>query len=124
MQGLSTGRWVIRIPIRTATSGRKANLYTNSDLAIDAKTGKLLWYFQFTPHDLHDWDANEPIVLVDAKWKGQGRKLLLHANRNGFLYVLNPYGGQATSGDEDGGQADLGQRHQPADVDAGAASGQ
>jgi PQQ-dependent dehydrogenase (methanol/ethanol family) len=66
-----------------------ANLYTNSDLALDAKTGKLLWYFQFTPHDLHDWDANEPIVLVDAKWKGQDRKLLLHANRNGFLYVLD-----------------------------------
>jgi alcohol dehydrogenase (cytochrome c) len=66
-----------------------SNLYTNSDLAIDAKTGKLLWYFQFTPHDLHDWDANEPIVLIDAKWKGQDRKLLLHANRNGVLYVLD-----------------------------------
>ena len=66
-----------------------SNLYTNSDLAIDVKTGKLLWYFQFTPHDLHDWDANEPIVLVDAMWKGKNRKLLLHANRNGFLYVLD-----------------------------------
>ena len=65
------------------------NLYTNSDLAIDVKTGKMLWYYQFTPHDLHDWDANEPIVLVNAKWKGQDRKLLLHANRNGFLYVLD-----------------------------------
>jgi len=66
-----------------------SNLYTNSDLAIDAKTGKMLWYFQFTPHDLHDWDANEPIVLTDTKWRGQDRKLLLHANRNGFLYVLD-----------------------------------
>jgi PQQ-dependent dehydrogenase (methanol/ethanol family) len=66
-----------------------SNLYTNSDLAIDVKTGKMLWYYQFTPHDLHDWDANEPIVLVDAKWNGQDRKLLLHANRNGFLYVLD-----------------------------------
>jgi PQQ-dependent dehydrogenase (methanol/ethanol family) len=66
-----------------------SNLYTNSDLALDPKTGKLLWYYQFTPHDLHDWDANEPIVLVNAKWKGQDRKLLLHANRNGFLYVLD-----------------------------------
>ena len=65
------------------------NLYTNSDLALDARTGKLLWYFQFTPHDLHDWDANQPVVLVDGKWKGQDRKLLLHANRNGFLYVLD-----------------------------------
>ena len=66
-----------------------SNLYTNSDLAIDVKTGKMLWYYQFTPHDLHDWDANQPIVLVDAKWKGENRKLLLHANRNGFLYVLD-----------------------------------
>jgi len=66
-----------------------ANLFTNSDLAIDVKTGKLLWYYQFTPHDLHDWDANEPIVLVTANWRGQDRKLLLHANRNGFLYVLD-----------------------------------
>lgn len=66
-----------------------SNLYTNSDLAIDVKTGKMLWYYQFTPHDLHDWDANEPIVLVNAKWRGQDRKLLLHANRNGFLYVLD-----------------------------------
>jgi PQQ-dependent dehydrogenase (methanol/ethanol family) len=71
-----------------------SNLYTNSDLAIDAKTGKLLWYFQFTPHDLHDWDANEPIVLVNAEWKGEERKLLLHANRNGFLYVLDRTNGK------------------------------
>ncbi len=66
-----------------------ANLFTNSDLAIDVDTGKMLWYYQFTPHDLHDWDANEPIVLVNAKWNGRERKLLLHANRNGFLYVLD-----------------------------------
>jgi PQQ-dependent dehydrogenase (methanol/ethanol family) len=65
------------------------NLYTNSDVALDAKTGKLLWHFQFTPHDLHDWDANQPLVLIDDKWKGQDRRLLLHANRNGFLYVLD-----------------------------------
>jgi PQQ-dependent dehydrogenase (methanol/ethanol family) len=71
-----------------------SNLYTNSDLAIDARTGKLLWYFQFTPHDLHDWDANEPVVLADTLWKGQKRKLLLHANRNGFLYVLDRTNGK------------------------------
>jgi PQQ-dependent dehydrogenase (methanol/ethanol family) len=65
------------------------NLYSNSDLALDLKTGKLLWYFQYTPHDLHDWDANQPLVLTDDKWRGQDRKLLLHANRNGFLYVLD-----------------------------------
>jgi PQQ-dependent dehydrogenase (methanol/ethanol family) len=71
-----------------------SNLFTNSDLAIDLKTGKMLWYYQFTPHDLHDWDANEPIVLVDTKWRGQDRKLLLHANRNGFLYVLDRTSGK------------------------------
>ena len=42
----------------------------------------------FTPHDLHDWDANQPLVLVDAPFHGRERKLLLHANRNGFFYVL------------------------------------
>ena len=70
------------------------NLYTNSDLALDVKTGKLLWYFQFTPHDLHDWDATEPLALVDAPFQGQERKLLLHANRNGFYYVLDRTNGK------------------------------
>ena len=65
------------------------NLYTESDVALDAKTGKLLWHFQFTPHDVHDWDANQPVVLVDAKFQGIDRKLLLHANRNGYFYVLD-----------------------------------
>ncbi len=65
------------------------NLYTNCVLALDAKTGKLKWHFQFTPHDLWDWDATEPLVLVDAPWKGRDRKLLLQANRNGYFYVLD-----------------------------------
>lgn len=65
------------------------NLYTASDVALVARTGKLLWYFQFTPHDLHDWDANQPLVLADTPFHGRERKLLLHANRNGFFYVLD-----------------------------------
>lgn len=65
------------------------NLYTCSILAIDLKTGKLKWHFQPTPHDEWDWDAVAPLVLTDAIWKGQPRKLLLQANRNGFLYVLD-----------------------------------
>jgi len=65
------------------------NLYSDSILALNAKTGKLKWYYQFTPHDLWDWDATETPVLVDAKWKGEARKLLLHANRNGFFYVFD-----------------------------------
>jgi alcohol dehydrogenase (cytochrome c) len=70
------------------------NLYTDSIVALEAKTGKLKWYYQFTPHDVHDWDAQEPAVLVDTNWQGQPRKLLLQANRNGFFYVLDRTNGQ------------------------------
>ena len=65
------------------------NLHTDSIVALDAKTGALKWYFQFTPHDVWDYDAEEPIALVDASWQGQPRKLIVQANRNGFLYVLD-----------------------------------
>jgi len=65
------------------------NLYTSSVVALDPATGKLRWYYQFTPHDLHDWDATETPVLVDAPFHGQPRKLLLQGNRNGFFYVLD-----------------------------------
>jgi len=65
------------------------NLYASSILALDRKSGKLKWYYQFTPHDLWDWDATQTSVLVDAAWQGQPRKLMLHANRNGFFYVFD-----------------------------------
>ena len=65
------------------------NLYSDCILALDAKTGKLKWHYQGTPHDLWDWDATETPVVVDANWKGRPRKLLLHANRNGFFYVFD-----------------------------------
>jgi len=65
------------------------NLYSDSILALDRKTGRLKWYYQFTPHDLWDWDATETSVLVDAAWNGQPRQLMLHANRNGFFYVFD-----------------------------------
>lgn len=65
------------------------NLYTSAILALDAKTGKLKWYYQTTPHDTHDWDAAEPLVLIDREWQGRDRKLLIQANRNGFFYVLD-----------------------------------
>ena len=70
------------------------NLYSNSMLALDADTGKLKWYFQFTPHDLYDYDATQVPVLLDADWEGQPRKLLVQANRNGFLYVLDRTNGR------------------------------
>lgn len=65
------------------------NLYSNCVLALDADIGKLKWYFQFTPADAHDWDATETPVLLDLKVDGKPRKLLAHANRNGFFYLLD-----------------------------------
>src|SRR5882762_3783904 len=70
------------------------NLYSCSILALDAKSGKLKWHYQFTPHDVWDWDATEPAALVDTLWEGQPRKLLLQANRNGFFYVLDRTNGK------------------------------
>ncbi len=65
------------------------DLYTASVLALNPATGALKWYFQFTPHDLYDYDANETPVLVDLPAHGMTRHLLVQANRNGFLYVLD-----------------------------------
>ena len=65
------------------------NLYSDSVVALDADTGELEWYFQFTPHDTHDWDANEQLVLIDREYQGRKRKLMLHADRNGFYYLLD-----------------------------------
>ena len=70
------------------------NLYTDSVVALDPATGKLKWYFQFTPHDVHDYDAMAPPSLVDAVWEGKPRKLMVQANRNGFLYVLDRTNGK------------------------------
>ncbi len=70
------------------------NLYTNCVLALNAKTGDLKWHFQFTPHDVKDRDATEPNVLVDTTYKGKLAKLLLHADRNGFFYVLDRTNGK------------------------------
>jgi alcohol dehydrogenase (cytochrome c) len=70
------------------------NLYSSSVVALEPATGKLRWYYQFTPHDLHDWDATETPMLVDTEFGGRQRKLLLQANRNGFFYVLDRLNGQ------------------------------
>lgn len=70
------------------------NLYTDSVVALDADSGELLWHYQFTPHDIHDWDAQEPLALIDADWEGEPRKLLVQANRNGFFYVLDRVSGE------------------------------
>jgi alcohol dehydrogenase (cytochrome c) len=70
------------------------DLYTACVLALDADTGKLKWYFQFTPHDVYDYDATETPVLLDAEESGTIRHLLVQANRNGYFYVLDRTNGK------------------------------
>jgi alcohol dehydrogenase (cytochrome c) len=70
------------------------NLYSCSIVALDPLTGKLIWYRQLTPHNLHDWDSTQTPMLVDAPFHGKPRKLLLQANRNGFFYVLDRLTGE------------------------------
>ncbi len=65
------------------------NLYTDCVLALDPSNGALKWHYQFTPHDIADRDATEPNVLIDTQYQGKPAKLLLHADRNGFFYVLD-----------------------------------
>jgi len=73
------------------------DLYTDCVLAIDPDTGKLKWHFQFTPHDLYDYDATETPILLEGTYKGESRKLLVEANRNGFLFVLDRTNGKFLS---------------------------
>jgi alcohol dehydrogenase (cytochrome c) len=74
------------------------NLYTCSLLAVDADTGKLKWYFQFSPHEDHDWDSDEPPVLFNATIDGKPHRLVGFANRNGFYYVLDRVTGKFLTG--------------------------
>lgn len=76
---------------------RGDNLFTCSVVALDPATGQRKWHFQFTPNDTHDWDSNEDMVLIDRVIDGQKRKLLLHADRNGFLYTLDRVTGKFVS---------------------------
>ena len=65
------------------------NLYSDSLVAIDADTGELRWHYQFTPHDVHDWDATEVPVHADLMIAGTLRQVVMFANRNGFYYTLD-----------------------------------
>ncbi len=76
------------------------NLYTECIVALDLETGKMKWYFQFTPHDTMDWDAVEIPILVDAPFNGKQRKLLVQADRNGFYYVLDRVTGEFLHGSQ------------------------
>lgn len=74
------------------------NLYTESVIALHGSTGKLAWYFQFTPHDEHDWDSAQTPILADITIRGQKRKVICWANRNGFYYVLDRITGEFLAG--------------------------
>jgi len=73
------------------------NLYSASVLALDPDTGKLKWFYQFTPHDTHDWDSTQNPVLVDTEFLGQTRKVLAWPNRNGFFYLIDRTNGKFLS---------------------------
>jgi alcohol dehydrogenase (cytochrome c) len=74
------------------------NLYTDSVVALDADTGKLKWYYQFSPHDEFDYDAVQVPVLADMQWQGRPRKVMLWANRNGLFYALDRTTGEFLKG--------------------------
>lgn len=74
------------------------NLYTASLVAIDVDTGTLRWHYQFTPHDLHDWDSNHVPVLAEVEIDGAMRRVVMVANRNGFFYVLDRETGELLLG--------------------------
>ena len=73
------------------------NLYSNSLLALNADTGKIKWYFQFTKHDEHDWDATQVPVVIDLGGDSGGKHLIAQANRNGFFYVIDRTTGKLIS---------------------------
>lgn len=82
-------------PVFTGEGRPGDNLYTASVVAINPDTGKMAWYFQYSPHDTHDWDAAQVPVLIDGVVDGKPRKLLAQAYRGGLFYVLDRTNGKS-----------------------------
>jgi alcohol dehydrogenase (cytochrome c) len=82
-------------PVLTASTRPGEDLYTCSIVALNPDTGKLVWSFQPSPHDTHDWDASETPVLVDGMFHGKPRKMLLQSSRNGYFFVLDRTNGKS-----------------------------
>jgi len=76
-------------PVMAEKSRKGDDLYTCSIVALNPDTGKMVWYFQASPHDVHDWDAVETPILFDGTIDGQPRKLVAQASRNGYFFVLD-----------------------------------
>lgn len=72
-----------------APQDKHTNLYTCAVVAVNVDAGKIVWYFQTSPNDTHDWDSTQPTVLVDGVFNGKPRKMALQAARNGYFYVLD-----------------------------------
>jgi alcohol dehydrogenase (cytochrome c) len=82
------------VPMFDPTYRPGDNLYTNSAISYDPDTGKMNWYFQFTPGDMWDYDEVGTHILIDGNVAGQARKLITHSARNGFLYTMDRFNGQ------------------------------
>lgn len=76
------------------TRGEGLNLFTCSLIAVNVDTGKMAWYYQTSPHDMHDYDSAQTPVLVDGMFKGKMRKMVLTASRNGYYFTLDRVTGQ------------------------------
>jgi acido-empty-quinoprotein group A len=76
-------------PVLTGKGREGDNLWTCSIVALNIDTGKIVWYYQVSPHDTHDWDATETTVLIDGEFNGKPRKLLAQASRNGYFFLLD-----------------------------------
>jgi alcohol dehydrogenase (cytochrome c) len=81
-------------PVLAEQSRKGDNLYTCSIIALNPDTGKMAWYYQVSPHDVHDWDASETPVLIDGMIDGKPRKLLAQASRNGYYFLLDRITGE------------------------------
>jgi acido-empty-quinoprotein group A len=81
-------------PVHAAQSRKGDNLWTCSIVALNPDTGKMVWYFQSSPHDTHDWDATQTPVLIDGEINGQKRKLVVQGSRNGYFFVLDRTNGK------------------------------
>lgn len=76
-------------PVMADQSRKGDNLYTCSIVALNPDTGKMVWYYQVSPHDTHDWDASVPLILIDGQFNGKPRKMIAQASRNGYYFLLD-----------------------------------